>query len=100
MVETNNIRIRYNKLYSEMRKYTWSFDVITSLSELEVLCYTAIPDISEITHQFRVLKTQVSHVLVKDDDLTETFDKFEDTLNNCEDGIYMQLTQVQEVMPV
>lgn len=97
MVETNEIRRKYNCLYEKLRNYTWDFSTIQVLAELEVSTYTSFPDMLSLRNQLSRLKMCIREMYMEDEELQEAFDDFESTLNNNDD-VYMKLDKVREVI--
>ena len=55
IVTSNDIQIRYQKLYKFLMDFLWEYDVVEALANLEIACYKQFPDKEEMTKSLRDL---------------------------------------------
>lgn len=97
MINCADLQLAYNYLYSELRKYFWSFEAVEALANLETATYRACPDLSEIKHALTQMKYYAYQTLFEDEDLKDAFESFEELLDS-DDTTYMKLNKVNEVI--
>lgn len=99
MTTSKFIQNEYNRLYSQMRRYIWPFDIIEILAELETQVYEAFPNLTNIRNTFYTLKREIKNISNKgiDDELSNSLDDFEKII--IDDGdLYLSIKQVREVI--
>ena len=74
MILSTQIQSYYNKLYKQLRKYFWSFQLVENLAYLEMECYKAIPDIENIRIYLEKIKRGCSQELKDDKDLRGAYE--------------------------
>lgn len=97
MTEINELRNLYIDMYSCLRNYTWSFDAICILADIETEVYQAFPDTERLASLLNKFKLMILPVYKDDENIKQTIDNFIDTLNNITDT-YVKLDRVQEVI--
>ena len=97
MINCTKIQHQYNRLYKELRKYIWDFEVVEAIADLEIECYKTCQDLNLIRNVFNVLKYYVQDVAYYDEDLAKSMDKFEELISS-DDTPYAKLWQVTEVI--
>lgn len=97
MLNYADIQIAYNKLYTEIRRYIWSFEAVCALADLEIACYKTCPDLDEVKNAFYTFKLYAQQLFSEDEELESVFDNFEDIMNS-DDTTYAKLNKVEEVV--
>lgn len=97
MISYADIRVCYNKLYEEIRKYIWDFHTVEALADLEIACYQTCPDISNIRYCLSELHTHISSLFTEDEELQRAYEALHDLIYS-EDEYYVKLNKVQEVI--
>ena len=99
MINCADIQKKYIELYKCVRDYIWEFHVVEALADLEVACFMACPNVSEIKRCLLVFKSLVKDVALEDEDLSKALDSFEDLVSS-EEPAYSKLNKVKEVVQV
>lgn len=97
MISSISIQTEYQKLYTQVRRYLWPFDVVELLAELEIACYEAFPEILSIRSKFVKLQRELADTAKDDEDLNKALTEFEEVINS-DDTIYLTLNKVREVI--
>lgn len=97
MFSSTELQNMYNRLYVELRKYVWNIDVVESIAELEVACYTAFPSIEEVWKHFNELNRSIKSELDAEDDadLLKALEKFRSDLTEGGSDVYVKLNSVR-----
>lgn len=96
MISSADIQNAYVNLYTRLREYIWSANVIEIIADLETAVYETFPDMEDIRKQFKKLKYELYDALRDDEELKDVVDAFDDVISN-EVG-YSRLDKVQEVL--
>ena len=99
MVSSIIIQNEYQKLYTQVRRYLWSFDTVEMLAELEIACYQAFPSLDDVKVKFSKFKREIAEKANEDAELKEAITDFEDVINS-ESTLYLTLNKVREVVSV
>lgn len=82
MVSRAELQYAYVKLYTELRKYIWSYPTVSALADLEISVYQIVPDIDIVRNNFYRLRSLVVAMLQTDESMKKAFDRFCDTMNS------------------
>lgn len=80
-------------------RYTWNFQTVKLIADLEVKCFTSCINIASIRYILQCLKGNIARVLYKDEDLKDSFDRFEDVVSNVQNSC-VKLIKIEEVTQV
>lgn len=97
MINSITIQTEYQKLYAQVRRYLWPFDVVEILAELEIACYQAFPSVQDIRGKFSKLQRELSDTAKNDEELQKSLTDFENVINS-DDTTYLTLNKVREVI--
>lgn len=97
MISSAELQYEYTKLYALLREYLWPIDIIEVISDLEVACYTAFPDMNKVKSAFGKLRKATKEIEKEDEDLKKRLESFQTLLDGA-DGVYCKLNSVQEVV--
>ena len=97
MINSITIQTEYQKLYAQVRRYLWPFDVVEILAELEIACYQAFPSVQDIREKFSKLQRELSDTAKNDEELQKSLTDFENVINS-DDTTYLTLNKVREVI--
>lgn len=97
MISSITIQTEYQKLYAQVRRYLWPFDIVELLAELEVACYQAFPSILDIRGKFAKLQKELADTAKEDEELQKSLTDFEEVINS-DDTTYLTLNKVREVI--
>lgn len=97
MINSATIQSSYNDLYKCLRNYLWDFSTVIAIAALEIACYEAIPDISNIQMMLNTVKQSCYHLFRDDSELEESFNDFADLLSESSD-VFKKLHKVEEVV--
>ena len=94
---TSSILLRnaYDNLYKQLRRFIWSFDDVEKIADLEVISYTAFPDIDKLRKTFQSLRSSFREI--EDDDFQEEVKSFQDFINKA-DKFYLKVDVPNEVL--
>ena len=95
VISLKDIQRVYEKMYSEIRKYIWSFEAIHKLADLEISAYNRFPDLEDVKLKFYALKELIYPTILEDEDLEKAVDNFEKVINSAKD-VYAKLISVRE----
>lgn len=96
MVSYADIQNAYNKLYTQVSKYIWSFPVVAALADLEIAIYQTCQDLVDIRSRYLRFRGLITSVLYNDEELKEAMDNLESLI--YEDSVYVKLNKVNEVI--
>ena len=97
MLNVMYIQQAYIDLYTYLRNYIWSYDVVEKIANLEISVYKACPNIADIKHNLYELHSHIYPYFNKDEELKESYEAFEDMMDEC-DTTYIKLKSVNEVV--
>lgn len=98
-VSSQDFRNTYVKLYNDIRRYLWPYDVLEILSDIEVNIYSAFIDIKKLQVDFAKLRKAMQDTLKEDKLLEGYVDKMQKLLDDETAGSYLRLPRVNEVNP-
>lgn len=98
MISSALVQRDYNRLYKELRRYIWDFQVVESIADLEIEVYRLCPTMMYIREKFEKLRSEIREIEYEDEDLKKSMDRFEDTIYS-DDDTYAKLNKVMEVLP-
>lgn len=81
MIQQTQLQSAYNTLYDRIAKYIWPFNTIVTLADLEVIVYTAFPDLENINRLFKSLILELRSAADKDADLKAAIEQFHDLIS-------------------
>ena len=97
MINSILLQNLYQKIYSALREYIWSMDIVELIADFEIACYSAFPDLAKVKSAFSALRREVLDAVKGDDELEAAFynfNKFIDSANTS----YLPLKVVKEVV--
>lgn len=97
MINNADVRLAYNNLYKEIRKYMWEFPAVEALADFEIACYKTCLDLYEVRDTFNQLFLYIRDIASEDEDMQESIDKLQDLINSS-DTYYSDLYKVGEVL--
>lgn len=97
MINCAEIRNEYNRLYTEVRRYIWSFHAVEALADLEIACYETCLNMENVRKAFYRFRQYAMEAMYADIDLSKAFNRFE-KLMNSDDTSFAKLTKVEEVL--
>lgn len=99
MTSATELQNLYVKLYTQMRLYIWNYTTIELLADFEIAVYQRFPDLSEVTHAFDKLRSEISHTdaYTENKDLRRAFETFDEAIEEI-DSIYANLETFKEVV--
>lgn len=98
MILSTQIQSYYNKLYKQLRKYFWSFQVVENIAYLEMECYKAIPSIENIRIYLEKIKRGCAQELKDDEELRSAYESMCNYIENSSNkDVCMRLTINKEV---
>lgn len=95
MVGSTDLQTTYNSLYTELRRYIWSFEAVNAIADLEISSYRAFADLGEVKQNLDRVALYARDIMKDDEDVKKAFDKFYDLLKD-EDVTYVKLPAVRE----
>ena len=98
MTSVTDLQIKYVDMDEHLRQYTWDFDTVESLAELEIDVYEAFPDIEKVKADFNKLYSNVKEYIEDDEPLKNTIENFKKELFKKDTTFYFKLNQVKEVL--
>lgn len=93
MVNSTELQVSYNHLYTEMRNYIWSVDTVIALAELEEEVYSAFPNATKLNIKFNEVLGATFEARNKDKELNSAFVEFKNLLTTC-DSWYVKLPNI------
>jgi len=100
MISSTSLQNNYIKLYEHLRKYIWEFEVVRTIADLEIATYKSFPDLLEIQKYLTQLRRLTSNVIKEDKELSEAFNKFEESLQEDNLDVYANIKRFREVTSV
>lgn len=97
MITSTDLQRNYVKIFSLMRNYVWTFDIVECLADLEVATYNAFINVEEVRRCFDRLKSLIRDVTRNDEELKEALDKFQSILD-LQEEYYYRILKVQEAL--
>lgn len=98
-VSSQDFRNVYEKLYNDIRRYLWPYQVLEVLSDIEVNIYSAFIDVPKLRIDFAKLRKAMKDILDDDNLLSEDVNKMQKLLDHENPGSYLRLPKVNEVNP-
>ena len=100
MISGNDLQNAYFDLYSELRRYIWSYQDVKTLANLEIETFKRFPDVDQIRKYLNLMEMSACFVTNDDEDIKLAFQDFKDVLDSIEsnDDIYAKLTEVEEAL--
>lgn len=100
MVSGNDLQNAYFDLYSELRRYIWSYQDVKTLANLEIEIFKRFPDVDQIRKYLNLMEMSARFVTNDDEDIKLAFQDFKDVLDSIEsnEDIYAKLTEVEEAL--
>lgn len=95
MIGSSILQTTYNNLYTQLRKYIWSFEAVNAIADLEIACYQSFADLLSVRRHLDRVAQYARDVIKDDEDVKKAFDAFEDLLKD-EESMYVKLTAVKE----
>lgn len=96
MLDVADIKIAYNNLYKQIRKYMWEFPAVEALADLEVECYKTCPSLDNISKELNRLYYYLTSVISEDDELKLAYESLRDIISS-NDTTYSKLGIMKEV---
>ena len=93
MVSGNDLQNAYFDLYSELRRYIWSYQDVKTLANLEIETFKRFPDVDQIRKYLNLMEMSARFVTNDDEDIKLVLD----SIQSSED-IYAKLTEVEEAL--
>lgn len=100
MVSGNDLQNAYIDLYSELRRYIWSYQDVKTLANLEIETFKRFPDVDQIRKYLNLMEMSARFVTNDDEDIKLAFQDFKDVLYSIQssEDIYAKLTEVEEAL--
>lgn len=96
MTNQKEFQRAYNKLYKQMRKYVWSFDIVCVLADIEFGCYTLFVRDDSLKKNIDKLGQLIATTLKEDKDLTAAYNKLRNLIYDKQD-VFVRLQRMKEV---
>lgn len=97
MVNRTEIENAYIRLYTQIRKYIWSYDEVELIAKLESAAMQAIPDINHIRFCLEALYRFTNERIQTDSDLCDAYTDMYDLLKD-EHASYSDIQIIREVI--
>ena len=100
MVSGNDVQNAHFDLYSDPRRYIWSYQDVKTLPNLEIETFKRFPDVDQIGKYLNLMEMSARFVTNDDEDIKLGFQDFKDVLDSIEsnEDIYAKLTEVEEAL--
>ena len=100
MVSGNELQNAYIDLYSELRRYIWSYQDVRTLANLEIETFKRFPDVSQVRKYLNLMEMSARFVTNDDEDVMLAFQDFKDVLDSIDspDHLYAKLIEVEEAL--
>lgn len=95
LISLKDIQRVYEKMYTELSRYIWSFEAISKLADLEIAAYNRFPDLDSVRKTFSEFKKFIQPTLAEDEELKKTVEDFEEVINSAND-VYAKIITVRE----
>jgi len=96
--DSSDVQRAYNELYKQLRNYTWPLDTVEKLADVEVACYDAFIDIDKLRMSLNKLKSSVSDIVKKDEDLKSAFEYIDEVIDKLESTGQTMVLQVLQTV--
>ena len=96
MIDSMEIRLLYNDLYVQMRKYIWDYETVECLADLEVSCYSVFQNLDDVRMNLHKLNSFIYDIRHDDEELDNAMIAFEEALEDAE-NVFVKLDFVNEV---
>ena len=102
IISSQDLRNEYEKFYSRMRNYLWSYDALKALAVVESDIYTSFIDFKQLEVDLSKLYVFMKETAKSDEKLQKSYDAL---IELCNTGlepdakVYSMLNKVQEVNP-
>ena len=100
MISGNELQNAYIDLYSELRRYIWSYQDVRTLANLEIETFKRFPDIDQVRKYLNLMEMSARFVTNDDEDVMLAFQDFKDVLDSIDspDHLYAKLSEVEEAL--
>lgn len=102
IISSQDFRNIYEKFYTNMCNYLWSYDALKALAFVENDIYTSFIDYNKLKSDLAKLYMYMEEVAKTDEKLQQSYDELNgliDELSDPEYTVYSTLNQVAEVDP-
>ena len=98
-IASQDFRNKYEKLYIQLRRYLWPYDVLKQIADLEIDIYAAFIDLDKIAADCTKLYSSIKEVCKEDQLVADAYNAVVDLVNTEDPTVYCRLPKVTEVRP-
>lgn len=100
MVSGNDLQNAYIDLYSQLRRYIWSYQDVRTLANLEIETFKRFSDVDQVKKYLNLMEMSARFVTNDDEEVMLAFQDFRDVLDSIDspDHMYAKLTEVEEAL--